>query len=308
MQRADPEAAMEAYRQMSRLEGVRQRAGAKAVVIGGKGMLGIDLMAALEADGAFWPAIVGDLPEVDITDEASLHGFFDKTRPLVIFNCAAYTDVDGCESNEDTAFAVNGTGAGNVAAVAASLDAHLVHVSTDFVFDGKKNTPYVEDDAVNPLSLYGRSKLDGEKRITERGGRWTIARTAWLYGKHGKNFVDMMLSLARDREELKVVTDQIGSPTWTCDLAAALIALAKASAQGIYHTTNAGACSRFEQVKAIVESAGLSTRIEPVDSSAFPRPATVPAYSVLSTEKLQRDTGHAMRHWKEALQEYVRNE
>lgn len=268
-------------------------------------MLGIDLMAAVEAEGTFTPALVADLPELDITDADSLGAFFAGMKPRVIFNCAAYTDVDGCESNREPAFAVNGAAVGNLAALAASVGAQLIHVSTDFVFDGAKGSPYVEDDRPSPLSVYGASKLEGERRVAERGERWTIARTAWLYGRHGKNFVDQMLRLAREREELSVVTDQIGCPTWTRDLAAALVALARHGAQGIFHTVNAGACSRYEQVRFLVECAGLSTRLKPVDSSAFPRPAAVPASSVLSVEKLRTTTGHTMRTWQAALKEYV---
>jgi len=277
----------------------------QAVVIGGRGMLGVDLIGALKADGTFARAVVGDLPEVDIRDDASLRKFFKGMNPAVIFNCAAYTDVDGCESKPDLAFAVNGAAAGNLAALAASLGARLIHVSTDYVFDGKKRSPYVEDDPPAPLSVYGASKLEGERLVAERGDRWVIARSAWLYGRAGRNFVDLMIGLARERKELKGVTDQVGSPTWTRDLAAALVALARCDAQGIFHTVNAGACSRYEQVKFIVECAGLKTTVRPVDSAAFPRPAAVPAYCPLSVEKLREETGHLMRPWQDALKEYV---
>ena len=277
----------------------------KAIVIGGKGMLGVDLMAALEEDGTFAPAMVGDLPEVDITSMDSLRKFFGDARPEIIFNCAAYTDVDGCESKRDPAFAVNGAGAGNVAEMAKTLGARLIHMSTDFVFDGKKASPYCEDDPTGPLSAYAESKLEGERQVTARGDKWCIARTAWLYGAHGRNFVDLMLRLAKEKDELSVVTDQVGSPTWTRDLAEALIALAKRDAQGIFHTANAGACSRYEQVQFIVECARLATRVVPVDSSAFPRPATVPPYSPLSVEKLRYEVGHTMRPWRDALAAYL---
>ena len=277
-----------------------------SVVLGGKGMLGADLVAAIEADGTFAPALVGDLPEVDITREDSLARFLKDHKPRVVFNCAAYTNVDGCESRSEEAYAVNATGAGNAATAAARIGARLIHVSTDFVFDGALRRPYEETDPPAPLSVYGRSKLAGEKAVAERGGAWAIARTAWLYGGHGgKNFVDLMSRLCREKEELKVVTDQVGSPTWSADLAEALVVMAKRGAEGVFHAANDGACSRFEWVECIVEYAGLATRLVPADSSAFPRPATVPAYSALSVAKLRRETGHAMRPWAEALREYL---
>ena len=277
-----------------------------SVVLGGKGMLGADLVAAIKADGTFAPALVGDLPEVNIAAEDSVNRFLEDAAPGVVFNCAAYTDVDGCESHRDEAFAANATGAGNVAAAAARIGARLIHVSTDYVFDGALRRPYEETDPPAPLSVYGQSKLAGEKAVAERGGQWAIARTAWLYGGHGgKNFVDLMLRLCREKEELKVVTDQVGSPTWSADLAQALVAMAKRGAEGVFHIANDGACSRFEWVERIVEYAGLPTRLVPADSSAFPRPATVPAYSALSVAKLRREIGHAMRPWAEALREYL---
>ena len=263
-----------------------------SVVLGGKGMLGADLVAAIEADGTFAPAVVGDLPEVDITREDSIGSFLEAKEPRFVFNCAAYTNVDGCESHRDEAFAVNATGAGNAAAAAARVGARLIHVSTDFVFDGALRRPYEETDPPAPLSVYGKSKLAGEAAVAERGKQWAIARTAWLYGGHsGRNFVDLMLRLCREKDELKVVTDQVGSPTWSADLARALIAMVKRGVEGVFHAANDGACTRFEWVERIVEYAGLSTRLVPADSAAFPRPAPVPAYSALSTAKLRRETG-----------------
>jgi dTDP-4-dehydrorhamnose reductase len=176
------------------------------------------------------------------------------------------------------------------------------------VFDGRKRTPYVEDDPPAPISVYGQSKLAGERLVAERAGKWIVARTAWLYGRTRMNFVDRMLQLGLQKEELSVVTDQVGSPTWTRDLAAALIALARSGETGIFHTVNSGACSRYEQVKLMFECAGLRTRLRPVDSSAFPRVAAVPACSPLSVEKLRLRTSHIMRPWAEALSQYVRTE
>ena len=230
----------------------------------------------------------------------------EEHKPRFVFNCAAYTNVDGCESHRDEAFAVNANGAGNAAASAARVGARLIHVSTDFVFDGSLRRPYEETDPPAPLSVYGKSKLAGEEAVAERGGHWAIARTAWLYGGHnGRNFVDLMVRLCREKDVLKVVTDQVGSPTWSADLARALVAMAKQNVEGIFHTANAGACTRFEWVERIVEYAGLVTRLVPADSAAFPRPATVPLYSALNVSKLRRETGHVMRPWTEALRDYL---
>jgi dTDP-4-dehydrorhamnose reductase len=223
----------------------------------------------------------------------------------VIFNCAAVTDVDGCETHRELAFAVNGAGAGNVAAVGAEVRAHVVHVSTDFVFDGEKDRAYTEDDPPSPLSVYGTSKLQGERLVQERGERWTIVRTAWLYGRGGKNFVDTMLDLGRSGDAVEGVTDQVGSPTCTCDLADALSVLARECAEGVYHAVNKGTCSRFEQIQALFSIAGVACRVLPVESSAFSRPAKIPARSVLDTSKLERDLGHVMPDWSAALERYL---
>ena len=287
-------------------QGPESAEGLTAVVIGVRGMLGTDLVEVLRADGGFSRVAGGDLPEVDITSKGSIERFLEGLNADCIFNCAAFTDVDGCESQRELAFAVNGEAAGNLSAVAETLGARLIHVSTDFVFDGRKSEPYVEDDRPGPLSVYGESKLLGEQRVAEEGKDWVIARTAWLYGRAGRNFVDTVLRLAQEKDELVGVTDQVGSPTWARDLAAALAALARSDAQGIFHVVNAGGCSRYEQVQFILDCAGVPKPVKPVDSSAFPRPATVPASSVLSVAKLAREVGHAMRPWQEALREYVR--
>ena len=278
----------------------------EAIVIGGRGMLGTELVRALEAGPLFDRVIVADLPEVDITREPSLSAFFDGRHPDVVFNCAAYTDVDACETKRELAFAVNAAAAGRLAGLAASLGAHFVHMSTDFIFDGRKGAPYVEEDPPAPLSVYGESKLEGERLVRKRGGKWAIARSAWLYGKNGRNLVDRVIALAREQGEVPGVTDQVGSPTWTRDLAAALIAIAKAGATGVYHTVNKGGCSRFEQIAFVLRCAGLSARVRPVDSGGFPRPASVPASAALSTAKFEREIGHPMRSWREALAEYIR--
>ncbi len=286
-----------------------------AVVLGARGMLGTDLVSALRADPGFSRVEGGDLPEADITDEPAIQAFIAARKPDVIFNCAAYTDVDGCESRQELAFAVNAAAAGRVASIAASFGALLIHVSTDFIFDGRKRSPYVEDDTPAPLSVYGASKLEGERLVAERSRRWVIARTAGLYGAAGANFVDRILGMAKkaaqEKGELLGVTDQVNSPTWTVDLAAAVAALAKRFAgrpgevHEVFHAANQGGCSRHEQIAFIVRCAALPVAVKPVESSAFPRPAKVPAYSVLNADKLRREVGRPMRPWQDALKEYL---
>jgi len=271
-------------------------------------MLGRDLMEALEARRLYGQIIGGEPPAVDITDPRSIESFLDGRRPDVIFNCAAITDVDGCETQRERAFAVNAEGAGNVAACAAALGAKCIHVSTDYVFDGRKRAPYVEEDAPAPLSVYGESKLAGERLVAARGKGWCIARTSWLYGRGRKNFVDDMVLRARQNGELSVVTDLVGSPTWSRDLATALIALAQSPAQGIFHAANAGGCSRFEQAQFMLKVAGVEARLRRARARAFPRPARVPAYCALDSGKLARETGFVMRPWQEALEMYLHTE
>ena len=280
----------------------------RILVVGHKGMLGTDLMETLARE---WPDAERfglDLPEFDITQFDSIRGHVQDLKPDAIINCAAYTNVDGCETETDLAMAVNRQGPGSLARVAKEAGVRLVHVSTDFVFDGAKDSPYVEEDEPNPQSAYGRTKLAGERVVMAEGGEWVIARTAWLYGRNGRNFVDTLLRASHERDTLSVVTDQVGSPTWTRDLAAAICALLRTGVTGVYHTTNSGMCSRYEQVQEILRVAGLETRLKAVDSSAFPRPAKVPPYSPLDTAKLARDTGHTMRPWQQAQEEYLRTE
>lgn len=276
------------------------------LVVGHQGMLGADLTRILTETFPDTRLSGLDLPEFDITDERGVEKALDMCRPDVVVNCAAYTDVDGCETETRLAMAVNGDGPGFLARAAKRTGARLIHVSTDFVFDGRKSTPYTEDDATRPLSAYGASKLAGEQAVRAEGDRWVIARTAWLYGKNGPNFVNRMLKLAREKQELSVVTDQVGSPTWTCDLSHAICALIGSHASGLFHTVNGGCCSRFELVEEIVRSGESGVRLRPVDSSAFPRPARVPSYSPLDTSKLTRETGHLMRPWQEAVTDYIR--
>jgi dTDP-4-dehydrorhamnose reductase len=225
-------------------------------------------------------------------------------KPKTVINCAAYTDVDGCETNQETAMQVNGEGVAHLAMATRDIGARLVHISTDYVFDGSKGSPYVEDDAPFPLGVYGQSKLAGEMNAAFNPDH-LIVRTQWLYGLHGKNFVETMLRLSKEKDELSVVDDQIGSPTWTVDLAHAVLALLKTGQRGIYHASNDGFCSWNGFAQAIFEEAGLQIRVNGMTTEELNRPARRPLYSTLDCSKLVRDAGFQPHPWRMALKEYM---
>ncbi len=258
-----------------------------------------------------------DLPDFDIADGDAVRAAMERCRPAVIVNCAAYTNVDGAEADEPLAMRVNGLGPGHLARAAGEVGAILVHVSTDYVFDGGKTTPYAEDDPVAPMSAYGRSKLAGEEAIRASGlTAYYIVRTSWLYGPGGKNFVETVIRLATEREELRIVDDQIGSPTYTGDLAAALFALLDAGANrapfGVYHFANGGETSWYGfacEIVALMRQLGMpvaARRIVPIATGDYPLPARRPAYSVFAGDKIRRATGMAIPAWRDSLAAYMR--
>jgi dTDP-4-dehydrorhamnose reductase len=269
------------------------------LVVGAKGMLGRDLMEILTGD------VRGvDIDEIDITSLESTRRVLLTLKPAVIVNAAAYTDVDGCEINKEIAMQVNGEGVAHLALAALEIGAKLVQVSTDYVFDGSKGSPWLEDDPTAPLSSYGESKLAGElnARIVPNH---LIVRTQWLYGLHGKNFVETMLRLAGERDELSVVDDQIGSPTWTIDLCRAIKALIDAGCRGTYHAANAGSCSWNEFAREIFTEAGCGVKVKPMTTLELARPAARPLYSVLNCDKLASDSGFQPQEWRQALRCYL---
>jgi dTDP-4-dehydrorhamnose reductase len=271
------------------------------LIAGAGGMLGHDLRAALA--GCEVRAL--GRAELDITDAASVA---DAVHGVdVVINAAAYTAVDDAESHEHDAYAINATGAGNLARAAAGIGARLVQISTDYVFHGDATTPYPEDAPLDPLGAYGRTKAAGERLVREAHPGAYIVRTAWLYGEHGGSFPRTMLRLASERDTVSVVTDQLGQPTWTHDLASAIVALLDADAPaGVYHGTNSGAASWFDLARATFELAGLDPeRVLPTDSSAFVRPAPRPAYSVLGHDAWTRVGLPEPRDWRDALAEAV---
>ncbi len=241
--------------------------------------------------------------DLDVTDAAAVRSAVLGARAEAVVNCAAYTDVDGAEADWARAEAVNCTGAGNVAAAAAKAGASIVHVSTDYVFDGSKRDPWLESDATGPLGVYGETKLGGEHAVAEATSRHAIVRTAWLFGAGGKNFVDTMLSLGAQRDEVEVVTDQVGCPTWTGHLAGALVELAERPDEtGIHHIAGAGSCSWNELALAVFDRAGVDCRVRPASSEQFPRPARRPAYSVLGSERARP---LVLPPWQEGVAAYL---
>jgi dTDP-4-dehydrorhamnose reductase len=269
------------------------------LVVGANGMLGRDMMALIgdTARGV-------DIDEIDITSLESTERILRTLKPEAVINCAAYTDVDGCETNVETAMQVNGEGVAHLAMATREIGARLVHVSTDYVFDGSKGSPYVEDDAPCPLGVYGESKLAGELNAGFNPDH-LIVRTQWLYGLHGKNFVETMLRLAVEKDEIAVVDDQVGSPTWTVDLAHAVLALLKSGHRGIYHAANAGFCSWNEFAQAIFEEAGLSVKVHGITTDELNRPARRPLCSTLDCSKLGQDAGFRPQPWRSALKAYL---
>jgi len=269
------------------------------LVVGANGMLGQDLMSLLGKRGRGV-----DLPDIDITDMVSVQQVLTALKPKVVINCAAYTDVDGCETNAETAMQVNGEGVAFLALVTRSIGAKLVQVSTDYVFDGSKGSPYREDDLQQPLNIYGESKLAGELNVDINPDN-LLVRTQWLYGLHGKNFVETMLKLGQEKSELTVVDDQIGSPTWTMDLARGILALVDKDCRGTYHCANSGHTSWNGFAKAIFDEAGLPVQVLPMTTEQLNRPAQRPLYSTLDCSKLVVDTGFEPQSWLEALKQYL---
>ena len=270
----------------------------RLLVTGAAGMLGRDVVAAAESAGHDVVALARR--DLDITDAGAVRDAVASARPDAVVNCAAWTDVDGAEADEDGATAINGAGAGNVAAAAP----FVVHVSSDYVFDGFATEPYVEGDRTGPRSAYGRSKLAGELAVAEAGDH-AIVRSSWLFGVHGKNFVATMLKLAEDRDEVNVVADQFGCPTFTGHLAPALVEIAERHLTGVLHVAGGGQASWHELAQAAFAEAGTGTIAHPVTTAEFPRPAPRPAWSVLRST---RPDAPVLPYWRHGLTDYLNSE
>lgn len=273
----------------------------RVVVTGASGQLGHDLVEVLNLKHEVFPF---DL-DLDITDAGAVESKIDELKPAVVVNAAAFTNVDGCELEPEKAFRVNEEGAKNVGLACRKAGAIMVHISTDYVFDGTKAQPYTEDDIPNPINMYGKSKLAGEEHVRSLLTSYYIVRTSWLFGKHGKNFVKTIVAMADEKGELAVVGDQVGSPTYSLDLARKISELIESGRFGLYNVTNSGACSWFEFAKAILSSSGRAhVRVSEITSEQIDQPARRPANSVLKNTNLERQGFKLLRHYSEALDEF----
>lgn len=274
----------------------------KILITGSNGMLGHDLIEVLKDSHEL---VLTTSKTLDITDRQKTVEFIRKNSPDIVINSAAYTDVDGCETNQDLAYAVNGEGVRNLALGCSEVDCPLVHVSTDYVFDGTAREPIAENGEIGPISVYGKSKLKGEEAIEEILDKYFIVRTAWLYGINGKNFPKTMLELSENHSEITVVYDEVGTPTYTPDLAYGISQLIETDLYGIYHLTNSGNCSWCEFARYIFEIAERDVEVIPVTASEFSRPAPRPSYSVLKNEKWIENGFEPLRDYKEAIKDYI---
>jgi dTDP-4-dehydrorhamnose reductase len=272
----------------------------KVLVTGAGGMLGRDVMLA--AGNAGHDVIGFGHTELDVTDAASVEAKLDAEHPDMVINCAAWTDVDAAEGAEDEAMAANGTGAGKVAAAAAAVGASVVYVSSDYVFDGAKGAPYVESDQPAPLSAYGRTKLAGEEATAAANPRHFVVRSSWLFGIGGGNFVETMLRLAASQNEVLVVHDQVGSPTYTWHLAYGIVRLIEGLEYGIHHMAAAGQCSWYEFAREIFEQAKIECKVLSATTDMLGRPAPRPAFSAL---KSQREHAIELPSWQDGLAGYI---
>lgn len=286
----------------------------KVLITGANGQLGRALEEHLRKTEGVTLVATGSVSSVnkaefpikplDITDEKAVLSMAEKEKPDVIINCAAYTKVDLCEENEALAMKINGEAPGFLAKAAKKVDAKLVHISTDYVFDGKADKPYVETDKTNPVSAYGRSKLAGEQAVMKEWDKVFIIRTAWLYGD-GVNFVQTMLKLSEKYPEIRVVNDQFGSPTTASELAKLILFLMKTERYGIYHGTCEGSTSWYEFAREIFREFGKNVTVHPVTSEEYDAKAARPGYSVLENHKLNSETDYRMKDWKDAFSDYA---
>ena len=269
----------------------------KILVTGAQGMLGWDLCPILENEG--YEVIKTDIDNLDITKPEAVNGFFKKEKPDIVIHCAAYTNVDKAQEDIETARLINGFGTENIAKACAEIDSVMVYISTDYVFKGDNKKPYKPYDKISPLNNYGLTKYEGEKAVQKYCKKHYIVRTSWLYGIHGKNFVETMISLA-DKPELKVVDDQTGCPTWSVDLSRGILKLLKGAEFGTYHVCGSGETSWYNFAKKIFELEGLKVNLKPCTNSEFPRPAKRPQYSVMENNGI-------CRNWEEALKDYLKS-
>ncbi|MDR1342098.1 MAG: dTDP-4-dehydrorhamnose reductase [Prevotellaceae bacterium] len=280
----------------------------KILVTGANGQLGSEVRALAENYASAFELIFTDVAELDITSPEAVSVFFENAKPGFVINCAAYTAVDKAETEKEPAEQINHVAVENLTKASEATGAYLIHISTDYVFDGKKNTPYCEDDDTNPQSVYGLTKKRGEESVLSYSGGMVI-RTGWLYSKFGGNFVKTMLRLGAERQQLSVVFDQVGTPTNAADLARCILSIIfkvaaheKEFTGGVFHFSNEGVCSWYDFALQIMKLGGRSCKVLPIESSAYPTPAPRPSYSVLSKEKIKNTYGVEIAHWIDSLQ------
>ncbi len=282
----------------------------RVMITGAGGQLGLALQRLLQGQSEYelllTDAFASEeraITALDITDEEAVKLYIDNTKPEIIINCAALTAVDLCETEQEKAYQINALGPKYVAMAAEKLGAKLVHVSTDYVFDGQGSVPYTEESATNPISVYGKTKQAGDEFVRENCHKSFILRTAWVYGE-GKNFVKTMLRLAQSNNKVRVVSDQYGTPTSALELARAIIFLMKTESYGVYHATCEGSTNWYGFAVEIFKEAGLDTQVEAITTNEYPTPAKRPMYSILDNKALRERHGYAMKDWKEAFKEY----
>lgn len=284
----------------------------KILITGAKGQLGQSIREELESFPGLLP-VYTDIDELDLCNPEAIAAFFEAGQPDFAINCAAYTAVDKAESDSDLARKINRDAPENLAVACRTNGTRLIHISTDYVFDGENAHPYREDNPVNPQSVYGQTKLEGEQAILNSGAEAIIIRTAWLYSAHGNNFVKTMIRLGKERETLNVVADQVGTPTNANDLARAILTIIQSSVQepgafvpGIYHYSNEGVASWFDFTKAIFEYLPeITCTVSPIGTEKYPTPAKRPAYSVLDKSKIRSIFGIAIPYWRESLKRCI---
>lgn len=281
----------------------------KILVTGSNGQLGSELQLIAQHDDSC-SYVFTDIQELDITSDAAVASFLAESKPDIIINCAAYTAVDKAETDVNSAQLVNFVAPSILSAACLREGIGLIHISTDYVFDGTAHLPYNEESNVNPTSVYGKSKLEGERTVLNAGG--IVVRTSWLYSSHGNNFVKTMMRLGKEKESIGVVFDQVGTPTWAYNLAEVLITIAKKSTRdfkhysGIYHYSNEGVCSWYDFAIEIMALTNSSCKVSPIETKEYPVPAPRPAYSVLNKRKIKDTFQIEIPHWKESLQKCVK--
>ncbi|MED4281714.1 dTDP-4-dehydrorhamnose reductase [Priestia megaterium] len=277
----------------------------KVLITGANGQLGKELVELFTEKGFEVYGFGRD--KMDITNQVQVQEIIGAVKPNIVIHSAAHTKVDLAEAEPDQAFSINAYGTRNVAVAAEAVGAKLVYVSTDYVFDGTNDEPYNEFSPTSPLGVYGKSKLAGEQFVRDLHSKFFIVRTSWVYGKYGANFVKTMLKLGEERKELSVVADQIGCPTYTLDLAHAILELVDTQKYGVYHISNSGSCSWYEFAKEIFKVSNMEVQVNPCTTADFPRPASRPANSVFEHMSIKLNNFTSVRHWREALSSFLKN-